>query len=92
MDDLNRLIVMSQQMGFMNNLFEKNVANSTKCTTWKQVTESHMVRNQDAGFRLKDLGGIMLVLAVGLGAALIIFFAEKMVNRYKNLWNEVVTF
>ena len=91
MDDLNRLIVISQQMGFMNNLFEKNVANSTKCRTWKQVAESHMMRNQDVRIRLKDLGGMLILLAVGLGAALIIFFAEKMVHWCKNLWNEVVT-
>lgn len=86
-DDLNRLIIMAQQMGFMDSLFVKNVANSTKCTTWKQVAESHMTRNQDVGIRLKDLGGMLILLVFGLSSSLLMFIAENIMHW---CWNEVV--
>ena len=76
-------------MGFMDSLFDKNVANSTKCSTWKQVTESHMIRNQDVGIRLKDLGGMLILLAIGLSAALFLFVSEKMMGWCKSLFDGV---
>ena len=89
MDDLNRLIVKAQEMGFMDSLFDKNVANSTKCTTWKQVQESHTISNKDIGIRLKDLGGMLIALACGFSAALFMFPTENMMQWFKNFCNEV---
>ena len=67
-------------MGFMDSLFDKNVANSTKCTSWKQVQESHTISNQDIGLKLKDLRGYAIALASGLSAAIIVFVAEYMMQ------------
>ena len=67
-------------MGFMDSLFDKNVANSTKCTSWKQVQESHTISNQDIGLKLKDLRGYAIALASGLSAALFMFIAENMMQ------------
>ena len=91
MDDLNRLIVKAQEMGFMDSLFDKNVANSTKCTTWKQVQESHTISNEDIGMRWKDLRGMLIALASGLSAALFMFMTEKLGHRFKSFCDEVAS-
>ena len=87
---MNRLIVAAQQMGFMDSLFDKNVANSTKCTSWKQVQESHTISNQDIGLKLKDLRGYAIALASGLSAAIFMFIAENMM-QWCMAFDEVVT-
>ena len=69
-------------MGFMDSLFDKNVANSTKCTSWKQVQESHTISNQDIGLKLKDLRGYAIALASGLSAAIFMFIAENMMHCF----------
>ena len=91
MDDLNRLIVKAQEMGFMDSLFDKNVANSTKCTTWKQVQESHTISNEDIGMRWKDLRGMLIALASGLSSALFMFMTEKLMHCFKSLCDEVAS-
>ena len=92
MDDLNRLIVKAQEMGFMDSLFDKNVANSTKCTTWKQVQDSHTISDKDVGIRLKDLGGMLIALAYGLSAALFMFILEKIMQWFKDFGDQVEPF
>ena len=91
MDDLNRLIVKAQEMGFMDSLFDKNVANSTKCTTWKQVQESHTISNEDIGMRWKDLRGMLIALASGLSSALFMFMTERLMHCLKSLCDEVAS-
>ena len=54
--DINRLILASQEMGFMGSLYHKNVINSTECQTWQQLQESHKVLgNLTHSFRLVSL-------------------------------------
>ena len=51
--DINRLILASQEMGFMGSLYHKIVRNSTECQTWQQLQASHKVLgNQTHSFRL----------------------------------------
>ena len=67
-------------MGFMDSLLQKNVANSTECRTWQQVEESHETLESDIGIKWKDLGGMLILLASGLSASLLVFIIEKILH------------
>ena len=77
-------------MGFMDSLFEKNVANSTECRTWQQVEESHKTLESEIGIKMKDLGGMLIFLASGLSASLLVFIIEKILHGCMGHCNKVV--
>ena len=54
---INRLILASQEMGFMGRLFSNNVRNSTECQTWQQEKESHRIlgeQGEHVSFRVAN--------------------------------------
>ena len=77
---------MAQQTGFMGTLFDKNVANSTKCQTWRDVQEAH--KDNDVAVSFDDTVGLLILLIVGLSAALVMFTAENGVFRHRMVCRE----
>ena len=73
---------MSQEMGFMDILYDKNVANSTKCQTWQDVLEAHTVKEEDVSFKFSELAGMLTLLVTGLSLALFIFLLENGMHFY----------
>ena len=68
----------------MDILYDKNVANSTKCQTWQDVLEAHTVKEEDVSFKFSELAGMLMLLVTGLSLALFIFLLEKMMHFYLN--------
>ena len=56
------------------------IANSTKCETWQDIKSSHRIENHEVTVRITDFFGMMILLASGLGGALIMMILELVVK------------
>lgn len=81
LEDANTLIDLANQMGLIANEIQKKVPNATHCLTWSAVQASHTRKGQDVIFKLQDIYGLMILLAMGLGGATIILIAEYAVHK-----------
>ena len=88
LDDANGLIDLANQMGLIQNEIEKKVPNATHCLTWSRVQESHMKKGQNVVYKIEHIHGMIILLAIGLGAALLVLFGElifyKTIHQKKN--------
>ena len=62
---------------------QRNFPNMTKCLTWNDVKKSHMEQDQNVVITFEAISGLLLVLAVGLIAAIIIISLELVVVATK---------
>ena len=79
--------------GFNDNAFEAGLTsdkqgytkfpNSTKCLTWEGVKASHMKEDHEVAVTFEDTYGIIILLASGLGGALVILTLEYLNNIKK---------
>ena len=81
LEDLNYFTVTKFEMGMysLKRVFDF-VANSTKCKTWQDVKSSHKIENHEVTIRNTDLFGMMILLASGIGGALIMMVLELVVK------------
>ena len=63
-------------MGLIQNEIQKNVPNATHCLTWSAVQASHTRKGQDVVFKLEDIYGTLILLALGLSGAILILVSE----------------
>ena len=63
-------------MGLIQNEITKNLPNATQCLTRSGVQESHMKKGKIVVYKLEDVYGMIILLAIGLGAAVIALFGE----------------
>ena len=54
----------------------KNLPNSTKCRTIYDVRKSHMENHHKVTVELNDIFGMLVLLGLGVGGALITLIAE----------------
>ena len=84
LDDVNYLIGLQNQMGdSMESQIQRALPNMTKCLTWNDVKKSHLEQDQNVVITFEDIGGLLLVLAVGLIAAIMISSLELLVAATK---------
>ena len=76
LDDANKLIDLAKQLDIINLAIQKHIPNATKCSTWSAVHESHWGKGELAEFKVENIFGIMILLAIGLGGSLIIAVLE----------------
>ena len=68
---------LKDQMGLISpEDIEEYIPNSTKCMTWQDVKASHEKDNPQVVVRLDDIYGMLALLGLGAGGALITFIAE----------------
>ena len=72
----------------VENLFYREFPNTTKCLSWYDVKKSHMEQDQDVVITFKNISGLLLVLAVGLIAAMIFLPLELGVVAAKRRKNK----
>ena len=77
LDDVNELIQLAHQMGLIDAHWY--VPNATACMTWPAVQASHAENGKTVTFKFGDLIGILLLISMGLGGALLSCIAEMMV-------------
>ena len=80
-------------MGLIQNEIIKNLPNATQCLTRSGVQESHMKKDKNVVYKIEDVYGMMLLLAIGLGAAMLVLFGElafnKVMHQRKNCTTEL---
>ena len=88
LDDMNSLIHLARQMGLIDMSYYNNMPNATKCKTISDVYESHRETDRTVTVELNDILGMLVLLGLGVGGALITFIAETIFvvrgNRNKN--------
>ena len=78
MDEINNFIDLAKQMGLIQKSFFKYLPNGTICSTVNDVYESHMENNHTVTVKLNDIYGMLVLLGLGVGLALITFTAETL--------------
>ena len=79
LDDVNELIELAHQMGLIDAQIKDYVSNATECMTWSAVQASHAKNGRTVTFKFGDLIGVLFLISMGLGAALLSWVAEMMV-------------
>ena len=81
MDEVNDLLTLANQMGLITGLFEQTEPNRTKCSTWNAIQESHMERGAENVIEFDDIRGMLILLSIGLGAAILTFIIELIMHN-----------
>ena len=84
MEDVNELIELAHQMGLIDAQINKYVSNATKCMTWPAVQASHTENDQTVVFKIEDLFGILVLISMGLGGALMTWIAEMIIYLHRH--------
>ena len=85
MEDFNLLLDLANQMDleFSQEGIEKYIPNSTKCLNWQAVRASHDMSDATPVIAMGDIYGKMILLALGLGGALVVLLMEHLSNKMK---------
>ena len=78
MDDANDLIHLAKQMGLIDVSYYNHMPNATKCNTIKDIYQSHV--DDLVILEVSDIYGMLILLALGLGGALVLFSSEIMIK------------
>ena len=65
-------------MGVINKKFYNYLPNATTCKTINDIYDSHTENVHTVIVKLKDIYGMLVLLGLGVGGALIIFTAESL--------------
>ena len=76
LDEMNSLIDMAKQMGLIHMSYYNLLPNATKCNTIGDVYKSHAEQNQTVIVKVNDIYGMLVLLGLGVGGALLVFIAE----------------
>ena len=74
---MNTFIDLAKQMDLIDKRFFHYLPNSTLCNTVNDVYQSHMENNHTVIVKLNDIYGMLVLLGLGVGLALITFTAES---------------
>ena len=89
----NELINLANQMGIIDEMLQRSSPNASKCLTMTAVEENNISQNRKRVLEMKDIYGILTVLSIGLGLALLVFtfeciaykiYSKKCMQRYRN--------
>ena len=81
MEDVDFLIDLAAQAGFIDASISMALPNGTKCNTWQDVKASHMADGHKIVVTFEDVYGMMGLLGFCSVASLIAFAVEKMIRR-----------
>ena len=81
LEDANRLIDLANQIGLIENVIQRFTPNATQCLTWSAVQASHTRKGKDVVFNLKDIYGMLILLALGFGGAILVLISELAVHK-----------
>ena len=82
MADTNKLIHKAHQMGLIDTKLQTYYYNASNCVTKAAVLETNIKQSGGARvLRIENISGMLLILPIGLGGALLVFLAEHMANK-----------
>ena len=76
MNDANQLINMANQMGLIDEMLHRSTPNASKCLTRSAVEENNFSQNHKRVLEMNDIHGMLTILSIGLGVALLVFMIE----------------
>ena len=77
LEALNQFVDSAFEVGISSDMqFYNHIPNSTKCLTWEDVEASHTKEGHEVIVNLDDTYGSIILLASGLGGALVILTIE----------------
>ena len=66
-------------MGLIDAGYNNYMPNATKCTTFNDIKRSHQGKNQTVIIEVNDIYGMLILLGLGIGVAMIISIAENII-------------
>ena len=88
MADTNELIHKANQMGLIDTKLQTYYYNASNCVTKAAVRETNI--KQSGGIRvlrIENISGMLLILPIGLGGALLVFLAEHITCKIYEMKN-----
>ena len=77
MADTNKLIHKANQMGLIDTKLQTYYYNASNCLTKAAVLETNIKQSEGTrALRIENISGMLLILPIGLGGALLVFLAE----------------
>lgn len=75
-------------MGLIDAGYYNYMPNATKCSTFNDIKNSHQGKNQTIIVEINDIYGMLILLGLGIGGAMIIFSLEMFikVRESLNIW------
>ena len=81
LDDANEIIDHAIESGWFNAEFSKYLPNATKCLRHDDVQWSHFETDQRVVFKMENIYGMIILLAIGLGLATLTAIAEPIIFK-----------
>ena len=81
MEDVDHLIDLAAQAGFIDASISSALPNGTKCNTWQDVRASHMSDGLKIVVTFEDVYGMMGLLGFCSVTSLVAFAVERMIRR-----------
>ena len=75
MEDVNKLIHLAHQSGILDRV-NQIMPNASKCLTRSAVEENNFSQNHKRVLEMNDIYGMLTILSIGLGVALLVFTIE----------------
>ena len=63
-------------MGLIKAGYDRAVPNATRCNTMKDIRDSHFEQNKYVTVKVNDIYGMLLLLGLGMGGAIISVIVE----------------
>ena len=82
MDDANGLIYLANQIGLIDEGLRRMTPNASKCLTRGAVEETNISLSREMRvLRIEDIYGMLVILSIGLGGALLVCVTEGVVYK-----------
>ena len=81
LEDMNSFIHLAKQMGLIHKSYYNHLPNATECKDINDVYKSHMEKNHRVTVEVDDIYGMLVLLGLGVGGALITFYVEMILIR-----------
>ena len=81
MKDVNELIHRAVESGLIAAKLKEYQPNATQCLSHADVQRSHFGKGQQVVFKMDNIYGMLILLAIGLGVSTIIVMAELIVHK-----------
>ena len=88
MEDANELINFAVESGLIAAKLQGYQPYATQCLSHADVQRSHFGQGQHVVFKMTNIYGMIILLAIGLGVATLIFMAELTVYKASTRIND----
>ena len=85
LEDMDNLIHLAKQIGLIHRSYYNHLPNATECKTITDVYKSQTEKNHIVIVEVNDIYGMLVLLGLGVGGALLTFIAEMFLMVRRNI-------